>query len=98
MPARLSDAEIAHYRSEGYVKDIRVLEPAELDELRSKYLEFTATLRARGLTQHQVNGWWAVNRYFFSVCRTPAILDRVESLIGPDMMLWGGQSFGSDDG
>ena len=96
MPARLSDAEIAHYRSEGYVKGVRVLAPAELNELRGKYLEFTATLRARGLTHHHVNGWWAVNHYFFSACRTPAILDRVESLIGPDMMLWGGQ-FGSDD-
>ena len=96
MPARLSDAEIAHYRSEGYVKGIRVLDSAALDELREKYLEFTAALRARGLTHHQVNGWWAVNRYFFSVCRTPAILDRVESLFGPDMMIWGGQFFSKD--
>ena len=98
MSARLSDAEIARYRSEGYVKGIRVLEPAELGEPREKYLEFTAALRARGLTHDHVNGWWAVNRYFFSVCRTPAILDRVESLIGPGMMIWGGQFFGSDDG
>ena len=97
MPARLSDAEIAHYRSEGYVKGIPVPEPAELGELRERYFEFTAELRARGLTHHQVNGWWAVNRYFSSVCRTPAILDRVESLIGPDMMIRGGQFFGSDD-
>ena len=58
MPARMSDAESAHYRSEGYVKGIRVLEPAELDEVREKYLEFTAALRALGLTHHQVNGWW----------------------------------------
>ena len=90
MPARLSDAEIAHYRSEGYVKGIPVPEPAELDALRKKYVEFTATPRARGLTHHQVSGWWAVKRYFFSASRTPAILDRVESLIGSDMMIWGG--------
>ena len=96
MTARLSDAEIAHYRSEGYVKGIRVLESTELDEVREKYLEFTATLRAQGLTHHQVNGWWAVNRYYFSVCRTPAILNRVESLIGSDMMIWGGQFFTKD--
>ena len=96
MPTRLSDAEVARYRSEGYVKGIPVLEPAELDWLRGKYLEFTAALGARGLTHHQVNGWWALNRYFFSVCRTPAILDRVESLIGPDMMIWGGQFFTKD--
>ena len=96
MPARLSDAQIAHYRTQGFVKGVRVLEATELDGLREKYLEFTAELRSRGLTHHQVNGWWAVNRYFFSVCRTPAILNRLESLIGPDMMIWGGQFFTKD--
>ena len=37
MPARLSDAETAHFRAEGYVKGIRGLEPVELEELREKY-------------------------------------------------------------
>ena len=42
MPAWLSNAEIAHYRSEGYVKGIRirVLGPAELDELREEIPSF----------------------------------------------------------
>ena len=49
MPARLSDAEIAHYRSEGYVKGIRVLEPAEIDELRELYPVNHEALKTRAL-------------------------------------------------
>ena len=43
--------------------------------------------------------WWhALDRELYELCRTDTILDRVESLLGPDFYLWGTQFFAKDPG
>jgi ectoine hydroxylase-related dioxygenase (phytanoyl-CoA dioxygenase family) len=37
--------------------------------------------------------WHKASRRYYDLCRTPAILDYVEDLIGPDFYQWGGQFF-----
>ena len=37
--------------------------------------------------------WHKASKKFYDLCRTPAILDYVEDLIGPNFVQWGGQFF-----
>ena len=96
MRHRLTERQIEQFHEEGYLRGLRVLDDAAVAALRRKYLEFTERLRAKGLTHNDVNGWWAVNSYFFGVCQTCAVLDYVECLLGPNLMIWGGQFFAKD--
>jgi ectoine hydroxylase-related dioxygenase (phytanoyl-CoA dioxygenase family) len=86
----LSDAEVARYHEDGYViPDIRLPDDtlaairADHDRLLSHHPEFVdycPSLLAYDLS-------------FLNYARIPAILDRVEQLIGPDVALWNSSFF-----
>ena len=42
---------------------------------------------------NQTAQWQKASRRFYNLCLTPAILNYVEDLIGPNFVLWGGQFF-----
>ena len=52
-----------------------------------------AALLPEGVDINKINMWHKANRRYHEICRTPAILDYVEDLIGPDFYQWGGQFF-----
>ena len=97
---RLSEAEIATYREEGLVvPDYRlpddVLERmrAEVDDLISRHPDVRPELLSGphnpwGQSAKIVGSW-----NWLEFCRHPEILDMVEQLIGPDIVLWGSQLF-----
>ena len=61
-------------------------------ELQNAYHSLAARLPA-DVDINKVNMWHKCSRWFHDLCRTPAILDYVEDLIGPDFYQWGGQFF-----
>jgi hypothetical protein len=96
----LTDAEVATYRDEGLViPDWRIP-----DDWLARLREEVDRLIARnpGVRPEQLSGahnpWGQSARLvgsevFLEFCRLPGILDRVEQLIGPDIVLWGSQLF-----
>ena len=46
-----------------------------------------------GIEIARVNCWHKANLWAYDLCCTPAILDYVEDVIGPDFFLWGAQFF-----
>ncbi len=93
MNKRLSNDQVAQFRELGYVKSIPVLDGQQVAKAQSKFVENSEVLKKHGLTHNDVNGWWAVNRSYWEVCMTPAILDCLEDLLGPNLLIWGGQYF-----
>lgn len=89
----LTDMQIAHFHEMGYIKNIPVLDQSALVVARNDFEYFTQQLTLQDLTHNDVNGWWAVNRSFYNLCRTPVVLDCFEDLLGPDLLIWGGQYF-----
>jgi hypothetical protein len=93
MNKMLSAEQIEQFHDQGYIKGIRVLDDEQLEQARELFEKVTAGLAEKGLTHNDVNGWWAVHKGFWDVCKTPAILDCFEDLLGPDLFIWGGQYF-----
>ena len=60
--------------------------------LQGKF-ESTLAQLPDGFDINLVNNWHKANRWVYDLCRTPAILNYVEDLIGPDFFQWGGQFF-----
>jgi hypothetical protein len=87
MPRGLSPDQIAHYRREGFVFPVDVLDAGEVAERRADLEAFEArhggklppTERSKA---HLVFGW------IDALIHDPRVIDPIEALIGPDILCW----------
>jgi ectoine hydroxylase-related dioxygenase (phytanoyl-CoA dioxygenase family) len=96
----LADAEIAHYRREGYVIPRLRLASARVDALRGTLDRLIAEnpgIRPERLVSAHIEGTNAEgvkgSSDFLALARDPDIVAAVSDLIGPDVILWGCQIF-----
>jgi hypothetical protein len=84
---RLTAEEVARYERDGIVFPVPVLSPAETARYRAAFEEVAARLGGRPLAQslsqtHLYFGW------AHELATHPAVLDAVEALLGPDLLVW----------
>tara|TARA_B100000676_G_scaffold309223_1_gene372184 strand:- start:609 stop:1469 length:861 start_codon:yes stop_codon:yes gene_type:complete len=89
---RLSDAEKAQYKRDGFVVGLPVFAAQAIPSLQAAFDDLSGRLPG-DVDINRINNWHKASRWFHDLCRTPAILDYVEDLIGPDFYQWGGQFF-----
>ena len=89
---RLTQAEKDQYQRDGYVKNLPVFSAAGVQALQDFFQEMAQRL-PDGTDINRVNMWHKASKQVHDLCRTPAILDYVEDLIGPDINQWGCQFF-----
>jgi hypothetical protein len=90
----LSDEESACYRAEGYVVPRYRVPPALLADMRGaldRLIGENPDRRGEHLVLRWGGGANALPTHgaFLDFARTPALLDLVESLLGPDLICWG---------
>jgi ectoine hydroxylase-related dioxygenase (phytanoyl-CoA dioxygenase family) len=95
MGKHLTDAQIAHFREHGYCYPFDVLNEEEAATCRAR---LEAYERAAG---HDANRTLKIKGHLafpwlVELGRHPRILDAVEDLIGPDIMLFGASVFAKD--
>jgi non-haem Fe2+, alpha-ketoglutarate-dependent halogenase len=92
MPKRLSDAQVAGYRRDGFVCPVPVMDAATAADYRRR---FEAYEEAHG-------GWYELSKgqklyllqtWVAELASAPAVLDAVEDVLGPDIMVWGSSLF-----
>lgn len=97
--SRLSADEVERYRRDGYVVPHYRLPPGQLARVRDaldRVLADNPGVRPeRLISAHLERGSEGVrgSAEFLALARDPAILDMVEQVIGPDIVLWGCQIF-----
>lgn len=89
---RLTEQEKEQYRQWGYVKNLPVFDQAAIPVLQKHFHELAALLPEE-IHMSRVNNWHKANRWVYDLCRTPAILDYVEDLLGPNFFQWGAHCF-----
>lgn len=89
---RLTKAEKAQFRTQGYVKNLPIFDADAVTLLQGRFDELWDKL-PDGTDINKVNCWHKANRWAYDMCCTAAILDCVEDLLGADMYLWGCQFF-----
>ncbi len=89
---RLTPDERAQYQRWGYVKNLPLFSDAAVPRLQAEVTRLIERV-PDGVDVNRINMWHKANRWYYDVCRTPAILDCVEDLLGPDFYQWGGQFF-----
>ena len=87
MGKLLSQEEIERYRRDGILFPVPVLSPEEVTRFRTAFEELAARLGGRPVAQAlghtQVHFRWA-----YDLATHPAILDAVEDVLGPDLLVW----------
>ena len=87
MPKRLSDRQIADYEQNGFTCPVPVLTPEEVAEARSAIEAFEAKT-GRTLDYPEKSKSYLLFDWADKLIRHPAILDAVEDLIGPDILVY----------
>jgi non-heme Fe2+,alpha-ketoglutarate-dependent halogenase len=94
----LSAVQVAQFHKDGYVCPLPLFDSAAIQRLQGQALEMMARLEAvsPGTRVDRVNMWHKANRFCYELSRHPAILDYVESLLGPDFYQWGCHMFSKE--
>lgn len=87
MADHLTKAEVERYNRDGYLFPFDVLTPAEVAESRRKLEAFEAKLGGP-LPRSLIAMPNLYAPFVDEIIRSPKILDRVESLLGPDILCW----------
>lgn len=82
----LAAAELEDFRSRGYVGPFEALEPSEMAELRRLIVERVLATPSRHSLRHRARH--LDSRTVFALASAPAIVGRMASLYGGDLMLW----------
>jgi non-heme Fe2+,alpha-ketoglutarate-dependent halogenase len=87
----LSPDAIRRYHEYGYYAPLRAITPAQAAAIRSKLEAYEAS--AGGLKGHLRHKSHLLFTWLDDLIRTPAILDAVEQIIGPNILCWGSSFF-----
>ena len=95
MPKALTDEQVANYHRDGYIAPVRALDDAETADFRKKFEAYEAA--------HE--GWYEMSKgqklyllqtWARDLGQHPKILDAVEDVMGPNLMVWGLSLFVKD--
>ena len=87
MPKRLTDTQVREYATQGFTCPVPVLAPQEVREARAA-IEAFETKSGRTLDYPEKSKSYLLFDWAEKLVRHPAILDAVEDLIGPDILVY----------
>ena len=97
MAKPLSNVQLAAYREQGVLFPLPALDEAELAAARSA-LARIETLPADDRSRVIRNKSHLVSRSLWDLVHAPRILDAVEQVVGPDLLVWGASFFKKEAG
>src|SRR5690242_21243413 len=88
----LSEDQIAHYRDDGYLAPIRVMDEGAAAALRAELETVEAEMGGplRGDLRHKTH---LLFPFLAELVRHPRILDAIEDVLGPDILCWSSNFF-----
>lgn len=93
----LTPAQVRAFEELGWLCPLPAVAAGAVPRLLAMF-ERLRRLLPPGASTQRMDWWHAFDRELYEICCTGAILDRVESLLGPDFYLWGTQFFAKDPG
>jgi chlorinating enzyme len=87
MPLRLTEAQVEQYREDGFTAPVRVLSPEEAATHRAELEAYEATI-GKPVTYPEKSKCHLLFNWADTIVHHPAVLDAVEDVIGPDILLF----------
>ncbi|WP_370232265.1 phytanoyl-CoA dioxygenase family protein [Cognatishimia sp.] len=102
MERHLSDADMQQYQDNGFVAGLTAFSEEDAAELR-KQVETLEQTHATGADGFDLGQFFRVNGHLVipllsDVAKTPAIMDQVAAILGPDLLVWSVELFIKEPG
>jgi len=97
MPASLSSSQVNSYQTDGFLFPVDVLSRDNAASIRSE-IETTERTYPKGSLPQPVSQYFRVGAHVVipimaEIAKTPAVLDAVQSILGPDLLVWSCELF-----
>jgi non-haem Fe2+, alpha-ketoglutarate-dependent halogenase len=92
MAKRLSDAQLRHFREQGWLAPLCAMDAAQATDCAVRIADYEAKTGESANRSLKIKGYLAMP-WLVEVGRNANILDVLEDLIGPDIMLFGASIF-----
>jgi Phytanoyl-CoA dioxygenase (PhyH) len=92
MARTLTAAQVTHFRQQGWLAPLRAIDAAQAADCAASIADYEAKMGESANRSLKIKGHLAMPR-LVEVGRSPGILDALEDLIGPDIMLFGASIF-----
>lgn len=94
QPRTLRADQVAHYNLYGYVHPLSALSDDNLVATRSYFDHLFTKMRAEGITDsYALVGYHSRCPGLYDLAMSPAILDVIKDIVGPDILCWSSQAF-----
>jgi non-haem Fe2+, alpha-ketoglutarate-dependent halogenase len=96
---KLTPEQQSFYGENGYFFPVRVLDPEKAAEYQGRFMDYSASHaeQLKGLLQRDRRVYMTDTHLFlewvYRLVSLPSILDAVESVLGPNLLVWGAQFF-----
>ena len=88
QPKRLTQTQIEHFNTKGYILPLDVFTPAEISAHRDYFTDLMQRASAKGWESYSINGWQTYCTGIYDLVVTPRILDYVQDLLGENLICW----------
>ena len=92
MGKTLSDAQVRHFREEGWLAPLRAMDAPQAADCAARIADYEVKVGESANRSLKIKGHLAMP-WLVEVGRNASILDALEDLIGPDIMLFGASIF-----
>ncbi len=92
-PETLALAQIAHFNEYGFIEKLHLFDEAEADRHRRRFDSLLAEFQERSRDAYAINGYHTHIDFIWDIATHPMLLDHVQDLLGPDIVLWGSHYF-----
>ena len=92
MPKKLTEAQIGQFHSEGYVYPFRAVSAEQADDYRKRIEAYEVQAGLDANRTLKIKGYLAFP-WLVDLAKNPAILDAVQDIIGPNILLFGASIF-----
>ncbi|MBK18034.1 MAG: phytanoyl-CoA dioxygenase [Rhodospirillaceae bacterium] len=92
MPKLLTDEQVDRYHTQGAIAPIKVIEAEEADDFRRKFEDLEQEIGCEAQSKFRIKAHLPFP-WLTKLTRNSKILDAIEDLIGPDIVVWGSSFF-----
>ena len=92
-PLALTMAQIDHYNLRGFTPPMQIYSAEQATANRQFVNSLMAQLEAEGRDSYSVQSFHIKSRTVWEMASNPAILDRVQDILGPSFVMWGSHMF-----
>ena len=92
-PKTLTQSQITHFNEFGFIENLHLFDKPDANAHRYRFDTLLGEFQRRSRDAYSINGYQTRIDFIWDIATHPLLLDHVEDLLGPNIVLWGSHYF-----